>query len=214
MSLSPPPLFPCPLCSLSHSFLFYRSSDGLTLYAVSSDGTLACFAFDCNELEGIAPQGTQKEYLRKFEFVPPPLPNGYVHVPPAQPVPIKVEGRVNGDQGYTPPSTPPGDRSQSQGRDGFGSRGASLGAGSVNGNGAEQVTTLVARRAPKDRNRRRTQPTFVGSLGSESARGKGSVPPASVGGALPMKSSTGSKDRWSSECIDGHGQSDGRGKGE
>ena len=195
--------------------MFYRSSDGLTLYAVSSDGTLACFAFDCNELEGIAPQGAQKEYLRKFESVPPPLPNGYVHVPPAQPVPIKVEGRANEDQGYTPPSTPPGDRNQSQGRDGFGSRGASLGAGSVNGNGAEQVTTLVAHRAPKDRNKRRMQPTFVGSLGSESARGIDSIPSASVGGVLAINSLYGFQGIrivWSSERTDEHGQSDGKAK--
>ena len=82
----------------------------------------------------------------------------------------------------------------------------------MNGNGAEQVTTLVARRAPKDRNRRRSQPTFVGSLGGESARGIGSVPPASVGGALQMKPSYGFQ--GSMEFIDGHGQSDGRGKGD
>ena len=53
------------------------------------------------------------------------------------------------------------------------------------------MTTLVARRAPKDRNKRRMQPTFVGSLGGESARGIDSIPSASVGGALPMGPSYG-----------------------
>ena len=53
------------------------------------------------------------------------------------------------------------------------------------------MTTLVALCAPKDRNKRRVQPTFVGSLGSESARGIDSIPSASVGGALPMNPSYG-----------------------
>ena len=53
------------------------------------------------------------------------------------------------------------------------------------------MTTLVARHAPKDRNKRRMQPTFVESLGSESARGVDSIPSASVGGALPMNPSYG-----------------------
>ena len=50
------------------------------------------FEFHYNELESTAPQVAQKEYLRKFEFVPPP--HGYVHIPPAQPVPIEVEGEL------------------------------------------------------------------------------------------------------------------------
>ena len=75
---------------------------------------------------------------------PPPL-----HQPSAQPVPIKVERMVNADQGYTPPSTLSGDRIQSQGQDDFGPGEASLGVGSVNGNEAEQVATLVALRARK-----------------------------------------------------------------
>ena len=52
------------------------------------------FAFHYNELESTAPQVAQKDYLRKFEFVPPPPPHGYVHIPPAQPVPIEVEGEL------------------------------------------------------------------------------------------------------------------------
>ena len=55
------------------------SADGLTLYAVSSDGTLACLAFDAAELEGRASKEAQKQYLSKFGFVPPPLPSGYAH---------------------------------------------------------------------------------------------------------------------------------------
>ena len=67
----------------------YRSWDGLTLYAVSSDGTLAAFAFDQDEMEGIAPLSAQEQYLTKFGFVAPPLPVGYSHTetppPPNEP---------------------------------------------------------------------------------------------------------------------------------
>lgn len=41
----------------------------MTLYAVSSDGTLAAFAFDAAELEGLAPSEAQGVYLRKFGYV-------------------------------------------------------------------------------------------------------------------------------------------------
>ncbi|VDC03743.1 unnamed protein product [Peniophora sp. CBMAI 1063] len=69
------------------------SNDGLVLYAVSSDGTLAAFAFDAHELEGLAPIEAQKQYLTKFGFELPDLPAGYSHTqtpPPsnsATPVP-------------------------------------------------------------------------------------------------------------------------------
>ena len=53
--------------------------DGLTLYAASSDGTIAAFQFDSNELEGIATQEDHESYIAKFNFVPPPLPEGYSH---------------------------------------------------------------------------------------------------------------------------------------
>ena len=57
------------------------------------------------------------------------------------------------------------------------------------------------------------QPTFVGSLGSESVRGVDTIPSASVDGALPMNPSYGfQRIVRSSECIDGHGQSDGKEK--
>ncbi len=58
-----------------------RSWDGLTLYAVSSDGTLGVFNFDKEELEGIAPRDSQTVYLQKFGFISPPLPAGYTHAP-------------------------------------------------------------------------------------------------------------------------------------
>lgn len=53
--------------------------DGLTLYAASSDGTIAAFQFDSNELEGIASKDDHESYIAKFNFVPPPLPEGYSH---------------------------------------------------------------------------------------------------------------------------------------
>jgi protein HIRA/HIR1 len=56
-----------------------RSLDGLTLYAASSDGTIGVFQFDTAELEGIAGKEDHEQYLAKFNFVPPPLPEGYSH---------------------------------------------------------------------------------------------------------------------------------------
>ncbi|KAF9069481.1 histone transcription regulator 1 [Rhodocollybia butyracea] len=55
------------------------SWDGMTLYAASSDGTIAVFAFEQDELEGIAPHSVQEQYLSKFGFTLPPLPEGYSH---------------------------------------------------------------------------------------------------------------------------------------
>ncbi|KAG6899851.1 hypothetical protein C0993_006195 [Termitomyces sp. T159_Od127] len=56
------------------------SWDGLTLYAASSDGTIAVFNFDPEEMEGIAPHSVQEQYLTKFGFTPAPVPEGYSHV--------------------------------------------------------------------------------------------------------------------------------------
>ncbi|KAL0958091.1 hypothetical protein HGRIS_000265 [Hohenbuehelia grisea] len=71
------------------------SYDGLTLYAASSDGTIGVFAFDAEELEGIAPHSVQERYLQKFGFVPPPLPSGYSHSGKDEPIstasPVKPE---------------------------------------------------------------------------------------------------------------------------
>ncbi|KAJ8087366.1 HIR complex subunit [Marasmius tenuissimus] len=55
------------------------SWDGMTLYAASSDGTIAVFHFEPDELEGIAPHSVQEQYLAKFGFVAPPLPSNYSH---------------------------------------------------------------------------------------------------------------------------------------
>lgn len=69
-----------------------RSQDGLTLYAVSSDGTMGVFHFDAEEMEGICPLSAQKEYLRKFGYEPPPLRVGFSHQePPAVVSETKVE---------------------------------------------------------------------------------------------------------------------------
>ena len=129
----------CTPCSLPHLFLFYKSPDSLTLYTVSSNGTLACFLVDETSSRALLLRVPRRNISDSSNPCPPPL-----HQPSAQPVPIKVERMVNADQGYTPPSTLSGDRSQSQGRDDFGPGEASLGVGSVNGNEAEQVMTLVA----------------------------------------------------------------------
>ena len=137
------------------------SADGLVLYAVSSDGTLAALAFDKDELEGIAPAAAQRQYLSKFGFSLPAVPNGYSH-------PI-TETAANGRA--TSPSAVPLTPPSAQQQHGFGH--------SAPSRPGEQVTQLVARRAPKnrdrDRARRRVQPTLVGSLGT-----KANVPSAST----------------------------------
>ncbi|CAE6467659.1 unnamed protein product [Rhizoctonia solani] len=99
------------------------SWDGLTLFACSSDGTVAAFDFDESELEGIVPHSIQGEYLKKFGFAeqnaeiraeqqrqkeafekaqqaqqpqqPQPLTNGTVesYVPGQQQVTITKDGR-------------------------------------------------------------------------------------------------------------------------
>ncbi|KAH8105664.1 hypothetical protein DFH11DRAFT_1733172 [Phellopilus nigrolimitatus] len=102
------------------------AADGLALYAVSSDGTLAVFAFGPPKLEGITPADTQRLYLAKFGFMPPFLPNGFCHGPLAGP--------------------------------------------------GERVTTLVACPAPKDR--RRLQPTFLGSFGANGSSTSDAPAPA------------------------------------
>ncbi|KAJ7138434.1 histone transcription regulator 1 [Mycena crocata] len=101
------------------------SWDGLTLYAVSSDGTLAVFNFDPEELEGLCPHSVQGSYLKKFGFTPPPIPEGFSHASARQ---------------LTPPPSP---KSQSQPMDqtGFGG----------NAGGGERVNVLVAKRGGKKR---------------------------------------------------------------
>jgi protein HIRA/HIR1 len=49
------------------------------LYAVSEDGTMGVFAFEADELGGIASYEDQKDYLRRYNYVPPDLPRDFVH---------------------------------------------------------------------------------------------------------------------------------------
>jgi protein HIRA/HIR1 len=51
----------------------------MTLYAVSHDGTMGVFAFEPEELGGIASYDDQKTYLRRYAYQPPPVPQDYVH---------------------------------------------------------------------------------------------------------------------------------------
>lgn len=136
---------------------YFRSSDGLNLYAVSSDGTMAVFSFDLDELEGLAPLSAQEQYLKKFGFTQPPLPDGYSHHSKQQ------------DTRMTPPPSP-GRAANAHSQDlGFG----------VTSNGEEQVNKLVAKR----KNQKRVQPTFVGLLGSSipsAGAGPSAIPSAST----------------------------------
>ncbi|KAJ6466627.1 histone transcription regulator 1 [Mycena vulgaris] len=103
------------------------SWDGLTLYAVSSDGTLAVFNFDPDELEGLCPHSVQGAYLKKFGFTPPPIPEGFSHA--------SASARQ-----LTPPPSP---KSQSQSMDQTGFGGSA--------GGGERVNVLVAKRGGKKR---------------------------------------------------------------
>ncbi|TFY54282.1 hypothetical protein EVJ58_g8960 [Rhodofomes roseus] len=138
------------------------SQDGLTLYAVSSDGTMAVFSFDAEELEGIAPQSAQEQYLKKFGFVAAPLPTGYSHE-------VALEARQTpGNARMTPPPSPGrAEAKPTQTQTGFG--GASA-------NGGEQINQLVAKRKAK----KRIQPNFVGALPG-SVPSAANVPSAGVG---------------------------------
>ncbi|RXW22218.1 hypothetical protein EST38_g3631 [Candolleomyces aberdarensis] len=71
------------------------SWDGLTLYAASSDGTIAVFNFTSEELEGIAPHSVQEQYLSKFGFTLPPPPHGYSHIDTKHPTPPPSPSRTN-----------------------------------------------------------------------------------------------------------------------
>ncbi|CAK5284490.1 unnamed protein product [Mycena citricolor] len=97
------------------------SWDGLNLYAVSSDGTLAAFSFDEEELEGLCPNHVQSTYLKKFPFTPPMLPAGFSHE----------------SLRLTPPPSPK-------------AHDTGFGAANSNMNG-ERVNVLVAKRGGKKR---------------------------------------------------------------
>lgn len=121
---------------------FGRSWDGLTLYAASSDGTIAVFNFSAEELEGIAPHSVQEQYLTKFGFSPPPIPEGYSHVSTTQITP--------------PPSPSRSAHKQPQSE--------TAGFGNAKG-GGEQVNMLVAKRGNKKRANLITQVGSVPSAG-------------------------------------------------
>ncbi|KAJ7885157.1 histone transcription regulator 1 [Mycena olivaceomarginata] len=108
------------------------SWDGLTLYAVSSDGTLAVFNFDPEELEGLCPHSVQGSYLKKFGFTPPPIPEGFSHASARQ---------------LTPPPSPKASQSQSQSQ----SQGMDQTGFGNNTGGGERVNVLVAKRGGKKR---------------------------------------------------------------
>ncbi|KAF8636355.1 hypothetical protein AX16_011006 [Volvariella volvacea WC 439] len=127
------------------------SWDGLTLYAASSDGTLAVFNFTAEELEGIAPHSVQEQYLSKFMFTPPPLPEGYSHTSiPAKPSSTRM----------TPPLTPPGEpHAQSS----TSQQHTDLGHVTASG---EHVNVLVAKKGNK--NKKRVGLTSASSIPSAS----------------------------------------------
>lgn len=145
------------------------SWDGLTLYAVSSDGTMGVFNFDPEELEGIAPNEAQAQYLQKFGFIHTALPPNYAHAAPAPDAPADTKPT-------TPPPTPPAaqarqlqpaqpQQSHSQSQSGFGAA-----------RPGEHVNVLVAKKGKKDKDKgkKRIHPTFEGSLAG------GSVPSAAI----------------------------------
>lgn len=115
------------------------------MYAASSDGTIAVFNFTAEELEGIAPHSVQEQYLTKFGFSPPPIPEGYSHVSTTQITP--------------PPSPSRSARKPPQSE--------TAGFDNANG-GGEQVNMLVAKRSNKKRANLTTQ---VGSVPSAGASG-------------------------------------------
>ncbi|KAF8341910.1 histone transcription regulator 1 [Amanita rubescens] len=110
------------------------SWDGMTLYAASSDGTIAVFNFDPAELEGIAPHSVQQQYLTKFGFTPPPLPEGFSHVPtrsPTQMTPPPSPTRANGQASAASHTT--------------------TSTSFPTTNGGERVNVLIAKRGNKKR---------------------------------------------------------------
>lgn len=121
---------------------------------------MAVFSFDSEELEGIAPQSAQEQYLKKFGFVPPPLPSGYSHD-----VPVATQGAAGSARMTPPPSPGRAEAKSLQTQTGFG----------ATANGGEQINQLVAKRKTK----KRIQPSFVGGLaGSVPSAGSAQVPSA------------------------------------
>lgn len=134
-----------------------RSWDGLTLYAASSDGTIAVFHFDPEELEGIAPHSVQEQYLSKFMFSPPPIPEGYSHIP-----------TNTTDTRMTPPPSPGPQNTSIQNPN------QTAEFTPVNGAG-EHVNVLVAKRSNKNKKR-----VPLASASSVPSAGSGAAPPVST----------------------------------
>lgn len=126
------------------ALMVLRSWDGLTLYAVSSDGTLAAFCFDPDELEGIAPHSIQQQYLQKFGFTLPPLPEGWSHT--------NLQTPSSGHR-MTPPPSPNRSPHPPHGLNGFGAPSANT--------GQEVVNTLIAKRNTKRRTQQSLGPRGV-----------------------------------------------------
>ncbi|KAI5981011.1 WD40-repeat-containing domain protein [Pisolithus albus] len=130
------------------------SRDGLTLYAASSDGTITVFDFDPEELDAIAPFSAQQQYLQKFGFVPPLVPDGYSH------------GTFYGDDNIpssriTPPPSPQSrtmEQPHSQ---------TEFGSDAANG-GGEQINRLVAKKS----NKKRVKPLLISNIPSASTSDK------------------------------------------
>lgn len=143
----------------------FRSWDGMTLYAASSDGTIAVFNFDPAELEGIAPHSVQQQYLTKFGFTPPPLPEGFSHVPtrsPTQMTPPPSPARANGQASATSHTT------------------TSTSFPTTNGGERERVNVLIAKRGNKKRAGLSQVPSAAvnGRLDTASSIPSASAPPS------------------------------------
>jgi protein HIRA/HIR1 len=139
-----------------NALLLNRSWDGLTLYAVSSDGTMGVFNFEKEELDGISPHSAQEQYLHKFGFVPPPLPEGYSHY--ALPNAVAAETvAANSLTRTTPPPSPKAQVNAQTSQTGFGH------PATINGDG-EHVNKLVAKRG----NKKRIVPTTMNDVPSAS----------------------------------------------
>lgn len=133
---------------------------------MSSDGTMAVFSFDIEELEGIAPLSAQEQYLKKFGFVQPPLPEGFSH----------QSTNASTDSRMTPPPSPGRTSAIAAAHP------HDVGFGMANG-GPEAVNRLVAKRNTK----RCIQSTFAGAVPSAAVPSAAVPPPAPPAQAPPSR---------------------------
>lgn len=105
------------------------------------------FDFDAEELEGIAPYNAQMQYLQKFGFVTPPVPEGYSHGTKYRDNDAPPVSRIT-----PPPSPTPRATSQST-QSGFGTTAV---------NGGEYINKLVAKKSTK----KRVHPLLMSSIPS------------------------------------------------